>query len=603
MKTLGFILSVAAFGAASPTIAAEAAPSAEALLARHAAWRGGPAFHGLTGLRQTGAVTTTGLAGAQDAWVQIGPSGVRQARNAVELGPVRTEVGVSEADAWSRTLSGQIETLSKAQGEDELNGAALMLGLLPRGSRPVLGEVEQLGGEACTAVAADAGRRRYTLLIEASTGALCGVRMSAPGEGRTVLYSDWRRVDGVRMPFHHKVDDEDDKQDGDVIITSLALNPALDAGVFARPEAVRVVRFDAGRTDSGWLDFELFSQRRLFVPASIKGRPVVAMLDSGAEVTVVDRAFAQSIGLTGEGGVTAVGTGGEETVAMARGVDIRLGGATLNGLTVAIMDLAPIAQALGRPVPVLLGKEMMNQAIADIDFPARRIRLIAPEVFTPAKDAVMLPLTPINGLRALPIALEGGAPVLAMFDLGNGSPLAVYPGYAAEARLKEGRRSSSAMSGGVGGAAPAQLVSLKMISIGGHVFENVPTTLRGGGGVWARDEAAANVGLPIFSRFRLMIDFGADRLFLSPGPDMKSPLPRDRSGLNTVVRDGKRVVRFVAPGSPAAAGAWKAGDLIVDIDGRGLDPENHWGEGAAGRTVALTLEGGERRSLTLADYF
>jgi len=100
-----------------------------------------------------------------------------------------------------------------------------------------------------------------------------------------------------------------------------------------------------------------------------------------------------------------------------------------------------------------------------------------------------------------------------------------------------------------------------------------------------------------------MIDFGGDRLFLLPGPDMAKPLPRDRSGLTTAVRGGKRVVRFVAPGSPAEAGAWKAGDVIIDIDGRGIDPENHWGEAAVGRTVTLTLEGGERRRLTLADYF
>lgn len=46
-------------------------------------------------------------------------------------------------------------------------------------------------------------------------------------------------------------------------------------------------------------------------------------------------------------------------------------------------------------------------------------------------------------------------------------------------------------------------------------------------------------------------------------------------------------------------GAWKAGDVIVDINGRGIDPENRWGEAAAGQAVALTREGDERRSLTL----
>ncbi|MGO4686661.1 aspartyl protease family protein [Brevundimonas sp. 2YAF1] len=603
MKIHAFALSAAALLAATATASAETPPSPEELLQRHAAWRGGPAFEGLTGLHQTGVVTTTGLQGVAQWWIAAGPDGVRRARQASELGPVHEETGATEGDAWSRTMSGQIETLSRLQAEDELNGAALMLGLLPRGARSIVGQAEMLDGRACAPVAADAGRRRYELLIEVSSGVLCGVRASSPGKSRTTLYSDWRWVDGVRLPFRHAVDDSDDNQDGQIVIDSLSLNPTLDAATFSRPEAARVVRFDPGRTDSGWVDFELFSQRRIFIPVSVQGRPVEAMLDSGAEVTVVDRAFAESIGLIAQGGVTAIGTGGTETVSIAPGFDVRFGEATLKGMTVAVMDLSAIAQALGRPVPVLLGKELMNQSITDIDFAAGRIRLVSAEGFAPPPGTVELPLTPVEGLRAVPITIEDGPPVLAMFDLGNGSALSLYPGYAAEARLLEGRRVSAAMAGGVGGAAPSALVSLSRISIGGYVFANVPATLRTSGGVWARDDAAANIGLPIFSRFRLMIDFGGDRLFLLPGQNMSAPLARNRSGLNTVISNGKRVVRYVAPGSPAEAGAWKAGDVIVDIDGQGIDPENHWGEAAAGRTVTLTLEGGERRQLTLADYF
>lgn len=601
MKICALLLSAAVLATAVPALA-QASPSAAALLQRHAAWRGGSALDGLTGLSLSGTVTTAGLQGVTRAWLALGPEGVRRHRQADELGPVHEETGATELGGWSRTMSGQIETLSREQADEALNAAALMLGRLPRGAHPRVGAAEDLDGRACVPVAADAGRQLYELLIDSKDGALCGVRVSAPGESRTVLYSDWRWVDGVRMPFHQAVDDSDDNNDGHIAIDRLTVNPALDDAVFARPAAVQVVRFDPGRTDSGWLDFELFSQRRLFIPVTIQGQTVDAMLDSGAEVTVVDRTFAEKIGLVGQGGVTAIGTGGSETVSIAPGFDVRLGGAELKGVTVAVMDLSPITQALGRPVPVLLGKEMMNQAITDIDFAERRIRLVAPDAFAPPPGTIELPLTPVNGLRALPVVIEDGPTVMAMFDLGNGTPLALFPGYAAEARLTQGRRVSAVMAGGVGGAAPAVLFNLNRLSIGGHVFESVPATVRGEG-VWAREDAAANVGMPILSRFRLMIDFGGDRLFLQPGPDMARPLARDRSGLNTIVRDGKRVVRFVAPGSPAEAGGWKAGDVIVDIDGGGIDPENHWGEAAAGSTVTLTLEGGERRALTLADYF
>src|SRR5690606_40636742 len=80
--------------------------------------------------------------------------------------------------------------------------------------------------------------------------------------------------------------------------------------------------------------------------------------------------------------------------------------------------------------------------------------------------------------------------------------------------------------------------------------------------------AAANLGLPIFSRFRLAVDFAGDRLFLTPGPELKAPFPRDRAGLTTSAKDGKRLVAFVAPQSPAEALGLKIGRAHVELQSR-----------------------------------
>lgn len=47
----------------------------------------------------------------------------------------------------------------------------------------------------------------------------------------------------------------------------------------------------------------------------------------------------------------------------------------------------------------------------------------------------------------------------------------------------------------------------------------------------------------------------------------------------------------------------KPGDVITDVDGQGAVPDSRWILDATGRNVTLTLEGGERRSLILADCF
>ena len=126
-----------------------------------------------------------------------------------------------------------------------------------------------------------------------------------------------------------------------------------------------------------------------------------------------------------------------------------------------------------------------------------------------------------------------------------------------------------------------------------------------GTAVFDTDRAGANVGLPLISRFRLITDFPRNRIFLIPGPDAGRPFDRDRTGLKTRLEDDRWIVDFVAPGSPAEAGGWKAGDAIILMNGRpvvGLAP-NEWTGGPQGSQVSLTLADGTRRLLTLRDYF
>lgn len=605
MKIHALLLSAAVLATAVPALA-ETAPSAEALLQRHAVWRGGATYADLRGAHLAGTVRTAGLEGRFERRLDLSrEAGVAEtARVRVErrMGPLHQVRGADGRDGWAVTFSGQVERIPGDEIRKLAQDTALHIGRLPDGDGWTLGATEQVGGRDCTAVATATPEGWYALLIEAETGLLCEAR-SDQGEGvQRIVFSDWRWVDGVRMPFASVATDADETQET-FAADSVRLNPRFEAGAFARPEAVQVVRFDAGRRDSGWVDFDFFNQRQIFIPATLKGQDIALMLDTGAEVTLVDKSLAEALGIVSEGEIPAVGTAGSEGVALARGVDIRLGHVTLKNLTVGIYDFAPLAAALGRPLPVLLGKEVLNEAVVDIDFAARRIRVIDRQAYRPAPEAHELPLTTAAGLRAAPIRIEGGPEVMGMFDLGSAVPLTLFPAYAAERGLLEGRPVSEGRSHGVGGQSTSRLTTLKRLTLAGFDLEAVPASVPEAHGVWARETAAANLGLPIFSRFRLAVDFAGDRLFLTPGPELKAPFPRDRAGLTTSAKDGKRLVAFVAPQSPAEALGLKPGDVITDVDGQGAVPDSRWVRDAAGRTVTLTLEGGERRSLILADYF
>src|SRR5690606_27509276 len=128
--------------------------------------------------------------------------------------------------------------------------------------------------------------------------------------------------------------------------------------------------------------------------------------------------------------------------------------------------------------------------------------------------------------------------------------------------------------------------------------DDVPATFPAPGtAVFDTDRAGANAGLPLISRFRLITDFSRNRIFLIPRPEAARPLDRDRAGLKTRLEDDRWIVDFVAPGSPAEAGGWKAGDAIILMNGRpvaGLAP-NEWTGGPQGSQISLTLADGTRR--------
>src|SRR4051812_14338114 len=80
---------------------------------------------------------------------------------------------------------------------------------------------------------------------------------------------------------------------------------AATLSLMAAP-AVSAAPEDAGRT----VAFEFPQDKQILFPITINGRPAEAWLDSGSSATVVDAAFAETLGLTLEGGIRARGVAG-----------------------------------------------------------------------------------------------------------------------------------------------------------------------------------------------------------------------------------------------------------------------------------------------------
>ncbi|HEX3699144.1 MAG TPA: pepsin/retropepsin-like aspartic protease family protein [Phenylobacterium sp.] len=350
--------------------------------------------------------------------------------------------------------------------------------------------------------------------------------------------------------------------------------------------------------------FDFVQERRILVPISIGGRPAEAWLDTGSSGSVVDLNFARALGLPLGEPVRAAGVSGQVAGARLIQAPLVVAGLAMPARPLAAMDLSAVSEQSPRPVQVILGRELFDAAVVDIDFAARRLTLTARQAFRPPGGPVT-PLGRAGGLRTVPVVLDGVA-TPALFDIGNTGALLVERSYAEAHGLMAGRRVSTQLAIGADGAHEQPVLSLAQVRLGGVRFRDVPAVAASG--LAAR--APANVGLDLLSRFRLTIDFAGDRLWLAPDrAAAEAPFRRNRSGLSVTLDVDRLVVAHVAPGSPAAAAGWRSGELITAIDGHPIDadyqsgPVAHWSEGPAGETVSLALAGGAMRRLQLADYY
>lgn len=573
-------------------------------VARYVAWRGGAAFQSADGLLLRGEADNGTFKGPLERRIEPGRTVEK-----FNMGGLATHRAFIGKGGWSVTLSGQVEPLNaiaaqqaedrrRVTFDDALKTAALQAD-------------ETFDGKTVQVLRVTlGGKDRYDLLLAPATGALVADRLVQDSDTTETRYSDWRMVEGVRIPFRQQQQVIGDPIGMTVTLTEADIDPKRDDKAFAQPAPRKVYAFTGGKTAAAPVAFEFYLGSRIYMPVTVNGTDTRGMLDSGAETTVLDKAFAESLGIKPSAVVTVVGTGGRELGELATGVTLRIGDMELRDLTVALMDLSPIATAIGRPLPVVLGKEMFNEVVVDLDFAGQTIGFQDPAGFTPNPGAVAVPVTNSNGLHAIPASIEGAEPVLFDFDLGNGSPLLVFPGYWKPRNLLADRPSSKALAGAIGGMKPRNVATIRTLTLGGVVLKDIPANFgEEDGSALDTTQTLGNIGMPILSRFDLTTDYSRHRILLKPRPDAVGlPFTKDRSGLGARLNDGVFNLSFVAPGSPAETAGLKAGQKITAVNGQSAKDLAVAGltklrTGAADETLTLTLGTGETVNLVLKDYF
>ena len=275
--------------------------------------------------------------------------------------------------------------------------------------------------------------------------------------------------------------------------------------------------FAGGADGSGWLHLAPDVGVPL-VDALVAGEPVRALVDSGAQASVIDRGLAERLGLTGGLSlpVMAFGVSGAPQAGRTVRADVSLGALSLPGLAAAALDLGPLGalRGSGPPVAAVIGQDVLRTVVLDLDLPAARL------AFRPAGAPPPPGASAVSARRKgrelyAAVEVEGVALELAV-DTGLSSALALSEELAlSTGLLAPGRDVRWTHSVTLGGAGRGREVLAERVEFGGRTLRRAPVAVF--------DRAASSllptglIGSGALRRSRAVLDVGGGRLWLAPG--------------------------------------------------------------------------------------
>lgn len=244
---------------------------------------------------------------------------------------------------------------------------------------------------------------------------------------------------------------------------------------------------------------------RLFIPAKINGVATEALLDSGAEASLIDPSLAAEAKLPEGQAITMKGSGGSTAARFVEGVPIEALGLKVQGEGIVVMDMSDLSKRLiKRPTRAIVGRELFDAARLRIDLAGGTID-VADRASEPA--GAKLPLTGHAGIESVPVRINGNT-AQAEFDLGNGSDPMISRAMVDRLGLKVTGKKAG---GGIGGEIQRDVVTIPMLEVAGRHFHGLTAAVD--------DQSSANdmnIGTSVLRDFLITTDFKQRAVWLAP---------------------------------------------------------------------------------------
>ena len=294
-----------------------------------------------------------------------------------------------------------------------------------------------------------------------------------------------------------------------------------------------------------------------------RGRWIV---DTGASRHVVDTRWADAAGLERRGSTRVTTVTGSRSVPLRALPALQAGALQWPASDALDVDLRGYAALTGVAVAGIVGIPLLAGRAVLLDVARGRLLASGDASAAAAALALQMPLALDDDLPVIDVALGARPPERFLLDTGNPGALVVFAHRAAE--LLRGVDLPRLRVTEPGGGIDVAYALLDGITVAGRRLPQIPVVLEAGAAARRGrhfDRLAGSVGLALFDA--LFVDAAAGLCRATPAP---MPLP---GGYGFTLRRGADapVVHAVVDTGPAARAGVAPGDVLLAIDGAGVD--------------------------------
>lgn len=543
------------------------------LLARWAAEVGGPErVAKIEAVHRVDETYEDGLAGTREEW----STSAMQRRETVDHVHDRTTVVYDGTNGWRRDWNGFVEKLAGSDLRRERDIAAIH----------TLAPIRGAAG-AATAIGTDTlefrvpGGDAIRFAFDPQSGLPLRAEMPSFDGMMTVAFSDWKTVDGVRMPFTEKW--TSGPSTTTVHSRSIELVPRASVDLAPPRPGPSDTFFLRPNATSERVPFN-FDNNHIMILTTVNGvGPIWFLVDTGAEFSIINESRLSEFNLTPYGGLKTIGGGSAAASgSYVEHVTYRVGDVELRDQHATVLELVGLEKLYGMPLGGLLGFDFLSRFVVDIDYASKMLILHPPTWDSSKVKGTAVPLT-MQGEQPYfggSITVRGEKiPAWFILDVGAADTITFTTPYVAAHDLlaragDPARQVRTYAAPDVAAFNPTNVRGLiDSVDLGGfalpHVFVNLSAAKAG---AYTSPAFDGNIGETILSRFpHVILDYRRSVMVLVAGPDTAKPFEERRAFGLTVVAASPDLhhitVTAVGANSPAAAAGFQKGDVIAAVDG------------------------------------